>query len=226
MSGLHLGPITTEQDWLNSADPEEMARVLDESSRDIRRWRLFACACCWRILPMLDERSRQAVAIAERHAEGLASAAEVQDARHLAHTALLALWQPGRDICLEYAAVAAHYAIASPRSSSHYAARATGSGEEAERRVQADLLRDVFANPYCGAVHLDPAWRTPTVLAIAADIYSNDTFAEMPVLGDALEDAGCEDPIILEHARLTCPHVRGCWLIDGLLARPPGEFSP
>ena len=225
MSGFHLGPITTEGQWLDSGDPEEMSRVLDEYPTDGRRWRLFACACCWRILPMLDERSRKAVAIAERHAEGLADAEEVEDARHLAHSAVLTIWQPGTSASLASAAMAAHYAIVGPQRSYLYAARATGSGEEAERRVQADLLRDVFANPY-RAVHLDPAWRTPTVLAIAADIYQNDTFAEMPVLGDALEDAGCEDPIVLGHARLTRPHVRGCWLIDGLLARPPGEFSP
>ena len=225
MSDLHLGPITTEQDWLNSADLEEMSRVLDESNYNSRRWQLFACACCWRILPMLDERSRKAVAIAERHAEGLADAEEVEDARHLAHSAVLTIWQPGTSASLASAAMAAHYAIVLPQRSYHYAARATGSGEEAERQVQADLLRDVFANPY-RAVHLDPVWRTPTILAIAADIYQNDTFAELPVLGDALEDAGCDDPIILGHARHTCPHVRGCWLVDGLLAKPTGEFSP
>ena len=218
------GPITTEQQWLNSIDPEAMARLLESGDPDPRRWQLFACACCWRILPMLDDRSRQAVAIAERHAEGLATAEEVADACHQAHCAIVATWQPGMDPCLEYAAAAIHYALNHPQSARAYAALATGGGQDAERRVQADLLRDVFGNPFRPA-RLDAAWRTPTVLAIAADIYHNDAFSEMPVLGDALEDAGCDDSDVLDHARHARPHVRGCWLVEGLLARAGGLDS-
>jgi hypothetical protein len=210
------GPITTEQQWLDSIDPEAMARLLETG--DARRWQLFACACCWRILPMLDEGSRQAVAIAERRAEGLASAKEVADARHLAALAMVAAWQPGKAPWHEFAAAAVHYALQSPRSARAYAARATGSGQDAEQRVQADLLRDIFGNPFRTA-RLDAAWRTPTVLAIAADILHHDAFSEMPVLGDALEDAGCIDADILAHARSDRPHVRGCWLVEGLLGR-------
>lgn len=210
------GPITTEPQWLDSIDPEAMARLLESGDPDPRRWQLFACACCWRILPMLDERSRQAVAIAERHAEGLASGKEVEEARHLAQCAVATTWQSRGDTCLGYAAVAVHYALVRPQRAHAYAALAAGGGQVAERRVQADLLRDVFGNPFRPA-RLDAAWRTPTVLAIAADIYHNDSFSELPVLGDALEDAGCDDPDILDHARSARPHVRGCWLVDLLL---------
>ena len=208
------GPIATEQQWLESTDPEAMARRLD--SGDARRWRLFACACCWRILPMLDDRSRQAVAVAERDADGLASAEEFEDARHMAHTSLLAVWRPGDDTCLEHAALAAQYALVHPQRAYVYAALATGGGREAERRVQADLIRDVFGNPF-RATNIESAWKTPTVLAVAADIRHHDAFAEMPVLGDALEDAGCTDLDILAHARHDRPHVRGCWLVDLIL---------
>jgi hypothetical protein len=225
MSSHHIGPITTEQHWLDSGDPEEMARLLETGDHDPRRWQMFACACCWRILPMLDDRSRQAVAVAERLAEVPAFAGEIENASHLAHSAVLALWRAGTNDCLAYAAMAAHYALIRPRRVYAYAALAAGSGQDAERRVQADLLRDVFGNPF-RAVRLDAAWRTPTVLAIAEDIYHNDTYSEMPVLGDALEDAGCDDLDVLDHARLARPHVRGCWLIDGLLARNAGVDSP
>ena len=223
MSGPHMDPITTEEHWLNSGNPEEMARFLESRDYDPRRWQLFACACCWRILPMLDERSRQAVAVAEREAEGLASAEEVEVARHLAHSAVLAFWQAGKDACLASAAMAAHYALVRPRRVYAYAALAAGSGQDDERIAQADLLRDVFANPF-RPVHLAPAWMTPTVLAIAGDIYHNDTFSELPVLGDALEDAGCDDPDVLDHARHRRPHIRGCWLVDGLLAEKDVSF--
>jgi hypothetical protein len=216
------GPITTEQHWLDSVDPEAMARLLEAG--DVRRWQSFACACCWRILPMLDDRSRQAVAVAERDAAGLASAEEVEEARHLAHTSLLAVWRPGDDACFEYAALAAQYALVHPQRAYVYAALATGGGRAAERRVQADLLRDIFGNPF-RTLRFDVSWRTPTVLAIAEDIYHNDAFSEMPVLGDALEDAGCDDHDVLDHARHDRPHVRGCWLVEALLGRAGGVDS-
>ena len=213
------GPITTEQEWLDSGDPEEMARLLEtRDHHDPRRWTLFACACCWRILPMLDERSRHAVAVAERHAEVPAPAAEIESACHLAQSAVLAHWRSGMDACLGSAAMAAHYALVRPNRVHVYAATAAGGGRDAERLVQADLLRDVFGNPF-RAARIDPAWGTPTVRAIAEDIYDNDTFSEMPVLGDALEDAGCDDRDILDHARHARPHVRGCWVVDALLGR-------
>ena len=79
------------------------------------------------------------------------------------------------------------------------------------------VVHPIFGNPFRPA-RVEAAWRTPTVVAVAADIRHHDAFAEMPVLGDALEDAGCDDPDILAHARHDRPHVRGCWLIAALLA--------
>jgi hypothetical protein len=39
------------------------------------------------------------------------------------------------------------------------------------------------------------------------------------ILGDALEEAGCSEPIILEHARSEQTHYRGCWMVDLVLAK-------
>jgi hypothetical protein len=41
----------------------------------------------------------------------------------------------------------------------------------------------------------------------------------MPILGDALEEAGCSDTTILDHCRQPAEHVRGCWLVDRILGR-------
>ena len=41
----------------------------------------------------------------------------------------------------------------------------------------------------------------------------------LPILADALEDAGCGDVDILAHLRGPGPHVRGCWAVDPLLGR-------
>jgi hypothetical protein len=51
----------------------------------------------------------------------------------------------------------------------------------------------------------------------AAEIYETQRFHEMPILADALEDAGCDDPDILSHCREPGAHARGCWVLDLLL---------
>jgi hypothetical protein len=89
---------------------------------------------------------------------------------------------------------------------------------DTERRAQCRLLRDLCGNPFRPTV-LDPGWRTPAVVAIAGASYDDRDFTALPILADALEDAGCGDAIVLEHCRQTADHARGCWVIDGLLRK-------
>jgi hypothetical protein len=63
----------------------------------------------------------------------------------------------------------------------------------------------------------DPTWATRTVKHLAAGISQERAFDRMPILGDALEDAGCSDPEVLEHCRSGGEHVRGCWVVDLIL---------
>jgi len=80
------------------------------------------------------------------------------------------------------------------------------------------LARDVFRNPF-RPVTLDCSWLTPTVLALARSVYAERAFERLPVLADALEDAGCTDRSILDHLRGPGPHVRGCWVVDLILGK-------
>ncbi|MBA4064130.1 MAG: hypothetical protein C0501_10535 [Isosphaera sp.] len=66
---------------------------------------------------------------------------------------------------------------------------------------------------------LKPAWRTSTVLALAQGIYGERAFDRLPILADALQDAGCEDADILAHCRGPGPHARGCWVVDLVLGK-------
>ncbi|HEX3147012.1 MAG TPA: hypothetical protein VHR66_02960 [Gemmataceae bacterium] len=66
-------------------------------------------------------------------------------------------------------------------------------------------------------------WDAGTVRLIAEGIARTRSYADMPILADALEDAGCEDPVILSHARLPAEHGRTCWLLRALLARPSAD---
>ena len=81
---------------------------------------------------------------------------------------------------------------------------------------QTDLLRDIFGNPF-RPVTLDPAWQTSTVTTLAQQMYNTRDFSAMPILADALQDAGCDHTDILIHCHDSGPHVRGCWLVDLLL---------
>lgn len=80
------------------------------------------------------------------------------------------------------------------------------------------LFDDVFGDAF-RPVAFDPAWRTETVLALAHRMYDTRDFDLMPILSDALQDAGCEDAAILDHCRGPGPHVRGCWVVDSVLGR-------
>ena len=86
----------------------------------------------------------------------------------------------------------------------------------AARAQQCDSLRDVFGNPFRPPT-IDPAGRTPPVTQLASAIYDQRAFDRMPELADALEQAGCHDPDVLEHCRSGSEHVRGCRVLDLVL---------
>jgi hypothetical protein len=92
-----------------------------------------------------------------------------------------------------------------------------------ERRGQCALLRDIF-----GTLPFRPLpppsvsllrWGGGTVVQLARALYEERLFEDMPVLGDALEEAGVTDPDVLCHCRQQGEHARGCWVVDWLLGR-------
>jgi hypothetical protein len=81
------------------------------------------------------------------------------------------------------------------------------------------LLREVVGNPFRpAALDLDwLTWREGTVPKIARVIYAERRFEDLPILADALEEAGCTSADILGHFREPGAHVRGCWALDCIL---------
>jgi hypothetical protein len=86
----------------------------------------------------------------------------------------------------------------------------------AERAAQTDLVRCVCGNPF-RRVAADPAWLTSTVVALARGVHADRAFDRLPILADALQDAGCDDPDILAHCRGPHAHTLGCWVVGLLL---------
>jgi hypothetical protein len=186
-----------ESAWQSSGDAAWMLLHLRGKLSE-RKLRLFACACCRR-LPLLidDERNVRAVEAAERYADGLVPKREMKKARKAACISWLDSYEPAREAVLALAALK----------------RALPAARQGEL---ADLLRDVVGNPF-RTVAVRPSWLRANggaVEQLARAIDEEGRFEDLPILADALEEAGCTDEQILLHCRKPGIHVRGCWLVD------------
>jgi hypothetical protein len=116
----------------------------------------------------------------------------------------------------------------------HYAAMAVGSlrlrpdvpfrNDPEEEVDQCLLVRDIIGPlPFRRLPEVNPAWLAwegETVAKLAGVIYEERAFDRLPILADALEEAGCADEAVLSHLRGPGPHARGCWVLDLLLGKP------
>jgi hypothetical protein len=231
----------TEAEWLACTSYKLMLEVLLDKASE-RNLRLFVCACCrqvWGALPTED--CRRVVEVSERYADGLATKKELQQARLAARKSVLkrdrrynapAFWQVA-DPCSFIAWCTARDTIG---AGVQEAAEAAGSylnvsgwrkcdqGQPApfpDPHKVAEILREVFGNPFRSASLSRSvlAWNGGTVVKLARTIYDEWAFDRLPVLADALEEAGCTNADILAHCRQPGPHTRGCWVIDVLLGK-------
>ena len=227
----------TELEWLDGRN--FYARPLRTLARDQhRKWRLFAAACCRRAIPWTgeDERLQPVVEAVEAFADELIGWDEVRGVRRILSAIKKDLGPDcqGPRKTLDLTTRALDNAIAKKPSSAlyadetcRYAYRASFDGRsgtkrsdplEDEKHQQWLLARDIFGNPF-RPVAFDPAWRTADSLGIAARMYETRDFAAMPILADALEEAGCTNADVLLHAREPGVHVRGCWVVDGVMGK-------
>ncbi len=214
----------TEQEWLAAEDPMRMLQILLPARISNRQARLLACACVRRVWwPLLgDERSRRAVEAGEQYADRLINRKGMWwaagPARDVAHE-LRRRGETGP--VLEAAEAASWVADGNSRDV------ALGIVQDAARRLEdgrplADLLRDIVQSPCSREPPVAPlrsVWEHGPVLLLAQAIYCERSFDGLPILADALEEAGCTSSDLLSHLRGPGPHVRGCWAVDLLLGR-------
>lgn len=235
-----------EQEWLKSTAPKPMVEFLKGKASD-RKLRMFAVACCRRVWRSLRKtRSRKAVEVAEQYAEGSADAEKLYTVNAAAYNAFMDTDEQtiqhlasglAADVALADAGQAATSATEAADVSAHVAVYGmdfddylppTDATEAAYRDLrfteQANLccfLRCIFGNPF-RSVSIHPkwlAWNDGTVRKIVQSLYEERAFDRMPILADALQDAGCDNEDILNHCRSKGPHVRGCWVVDLLTGR-------
>jgi hypothetical protein len=211
----------TEAEWLSRADPQPMLEFLRGKASD-RKLRLFACACCRHMWDLLSNKwSRKAVFIAEAYADGLISKAKLRAAWRGAtdaeRWALLELRRDGGSFGqLRDRWEAANAVVVASLVDGILSWNAPIP--LFRRAEQLQILHEIVGSPF-HPVTLDSRWPTSNVLDLARTIYDERAFDRLPILADALMDAGCADEGILSHCRSEGPHVRGCWVVDLILGK-------
>jgi hypothetical protein len=239
----------TEEEWLACADPSKMLRMISSKAteRKLRLFTVACCRRIRHLLDV--EECQRAVEVAERYADGQADADELDEARRAATENIhIATWFRDQGCALSAvdratrrpeavehgwnvdrrfspaglaeqtadSARSAATSVGAVRSGRHV--RRSARAVVRESRCQADFLRCILGNPF-RPVSFESASRTPTVLSLATSSYTERDFGTLPILADALEDAGCDNFDILDHCRQPGGHVRGCWVIDLLLGK-------
>lgn len=220
----------TEREWqTETACSQWMVRALQElgtprSKSGRRQLRLFACGCCRIIWDLLsDDRLRDAVATAERFADGLATKENLATAR----ADVLGLASDsgpfGRHPTAVRVAIDMAVATTEPQAVSAAFGMTTTVAPLAGIVPPADaettlcrLVRCVFGNPYSPPA---PSRRKqpPGIVALARSIDEDRAFDRLPALADALDAAGLDEEGMAAHCREPGPHLRGCWAVDRLL---------
>lgn len=229
-----------EIDWNTCEDPRILLRH-SPGKPSPRKLRLFAAGACRLIGDCLTDEMRELLTIAELFADGESTPNELQQARQRSLDLSLNP-NPIATHARGQAKVAVSWALA--KSPDEAASRTTdyvlyafpayllnkmsAVGEPIGGHVVpqvkssaslaiADLFRDVFRDTLTELPVPTPP-RTDITTSIAEHIYRENEFAKVPILGDALEEAGCDEEI-LAHCRRDQFHARGCWVVDAILKK-------
>jgi hypothetical protein len=219
----------TEAEWLAGTGLGPMVEFLRGRASD-RRLRLFAVACCQQLMPWnQNRRVVEALIRAERYADGGLAESTMekwyQELNRISYEIRREMGGGGNaqtTICWAVGAVCLPRRYdgfvnawqALTNMAGVFGPEFSGRGPAIVRT----LLDDTFGNPF-RPVAVEPDWRTSTVAALATGIYADRAFDRLPILADALEDAGCEAPDVLAHCRSDGVHVRGCWVVDLVLGK-------
>ncbi len=214
-----------EVEWLSSSEPWRMLHAVQRSVPSERKVRLFNAAICRRFWEYLPEASQFILSESELLADGLVRAKDAQELCHRANKVVHALFDqkyltkqfPSNEVRFQRdSAAAVCYAVLP--NELWGAAAYFWELKPSEKEPHSNIIRDVFGNPF-RVVTVQPAWLTPNVVSIAQTIYDDRAFDSMPILGAAIEEAGCDNTDFINHCRSQTEHVRGCWVVDALLGK-------
>jgi hypothetical protein len=186
------------------------SRLTPEQSREAERLRKTPQA--WTESEEMDEaRRRHAVQVAEAYADGRATEEQLRLA-----------WKEADDAAIPYGYDVYNLVVDATNPNlelnGHIAATAVNDAPDPNVGPYCEYLRCIYGNPY-RPVAFDPRSLPTAVVDLACIIYDKRAFDRLPILAEALMDAGCNDKGMLAHCRGPGPHVRGCWVVDFVLAK-------
>jgi hypothetical protein len=217
----------TDAGWHKAQDPLLMLAALRGAQRaSDRRFQLFSCACCRAVWHLLQaDAAREVVEVRERFADGGATVAEVYAAREPADDYFKSNYMHRNGPAFAAAASCGWLGVPSAgaeRVCQRLRPRLCPTAQPLPDDFFCQPLRDIFGDPFGPFPVVSPsvlAWGDRTVARLAQGIYDERRWDAMPILADALLDAGCDDEDILAHCRLPVGHAWGCWVLDLLLRK-------
>jgi hypothetical protein len=210
----------TEKEWLDCRNAREMVDHLTRRRKnrpDDRKFRLIMCGACrlvWDHFP--DSLSHRVIETAEQVADDLTTAEILSEVEKVLSRSQVIGLARAAVVWLAWGPWCGYGSIGIAVSTvAEFIARLEPKRADALR----SLVRCLVGNPF-RPVAFNPAWRTTDVLLLAQGIYDERAFDRMPILADALQDAGCDSADILAHCRDPhATHVRGCWVVDLVLGK-------
>ncbi|MCI0704151.1 MAG: hypothetical protein L0241_24095 [Planctomycetia bacterium] len=232
-----------ELTWQTETDPVTLLlelyprRGLHSTQPQTRKCRMYLLACARRQWGQLPAVCRALVELAERYADSPKSQAELRSAlAPLAEQLLNSDGEPNELAEATAALTALGHSIPTDEPLEKPLSLSADQWQGLIRLVylpfekktppftwvpqdyhSIELLREVVGNP-CRYIPFSSSWRTDTALSLARQMYESREFSAMPILADALQDAGCDNEEVLNHCRDDQQqHVRGCWVVDLVL---------
>jgi hypothetical protein len=232
------------ESWKDIDDPRTLFTRQAERSSDRKCW-LFLCALIREHRYLLsDALSRQAYFVLERYAEGRVSGEELRRSESRLRLSLQSRIVGWTDTH-QYRIARATELLSATLSCAVLQRAALDSlaplpdirtpilnvledltfaddgDRQAWKKRPVALLLDIFGPPFATPA-LEAGWRQgpgKQAAQLALSIYEGPTFEDLPILADALLDADCPNPDLIDHCQTPGVHGRGCWAVDSLLAR-------
>jgi hypothetical protein len=195
-AGERMTTIPDESTWLSGTNAVAMQKMMRQRGVSPRRVQLLAVAAGDLIWDTMRPEARTAFVALRRAAERTATRAHRERLRRCGEVHQWLDWTLG-----------------------------IGKRTAELKAATAALAREIFGNPF-RPVGFAPEWRTDTAVALAKQMYRSRDFSAMPILADALQDAGCNNDDVLNHCRDPKQvHVRGCWVVDLVICKEGGSSA-
>ena len=218
-----------KQKWIKRCEKKVTFNFIKNNVPTKRLQRLFAVACCKNVQRFIaDEKSLNAINVAELYADGQVTKEELfvahRDARitdatknlgrrsrSVSQAAFVSSAFAASFSATSDAVNAANLAASYASITFYYTSYNVINYRSAEIKSQGEILEAILQHNF------NKNWKNDTTTNLAKMIYDQKNWHDMPILADALEDAGCIDAEVLSYCRGKGLFFRGCKILDDLL---------